>query len=62
MAVGFGYIRDDKPTQIDWGQITKDATDALKGIEKDRQARRDKIEEDADRDWEYCSIVNVFTA
>jgi hypothetical protein len=46
MAVGFGYIRDDKPTQIDWGQITKDATDALKGIEKDRQARRDKIEED----------------
>jgi len=46
MAVGFGYIRDDKPTQIDWGQITKDATEALKGIEKDRQGRRDKIEED----------------
>tara|TARA_R100001509_G_scaffold155656_2_gene118295 strand:- start:6223 stop:7761 length:1539 start_codon:yes stop_codon:yes gene_type:complete len=46
MAVGFGYIRDDKPTQIDWGQITKDATEALKGIEKDRQGRRDKIAED----------------
>lgn len=46
MAVGFGYIRDDKPTQVDWGQITKDATEALKGIEKDRQGRRDKIEED----------------
>ena len=30
MAVGFGYIRDDKPTQIDWGQITKDATEARK--------------------------------
>lgn len=46
MAVGFGYIRDDKPTQVDWGQITRDATEALKGIEKDRQGRRDKIEED----------------
>ncbi len=46
MAVGFGYIRDDKPTQIDWGQITRDANDALKSIEKDRQGRRDKIEED----------------
>jgi|TARA_B100001094_G_scaffold296335_1_gene318457 hypothetical protein len=46
MAVGFGYIRDDKPTQVDWGQITRDANDALKSIEKDRQGRRDKIEED----------------
>ena len=46
MAVGFGYIRDDKPTQVDWGQITRDANAALKGIEKDRQGRRDKIEED----------------
>tara|TARA_R110001606_G_scaffold141643_2_gene280890 strand:+ start:916 stop:2397 length:1482 start_codon:yes stop_codon:yes gene_type:complete len=46
MAVGFGYIRDDKPSQVDWGQITRDANAALKGIEKDRQGRRDKIEED----------------
>ena len=46
MAVGFGYIRDDKPTQVDWGQITRDANESLKGIERDRQGRRDKIEED----------------
>ncbi len=46
MAVGFGYIRDDKPTQVDWGQITRDANESLKGIEKDRQGRRDKIAED----------------
>lgn len=46
MAVGFGYIRDDKPTQVDWGQITRDANESLKGIERDRQGRRDKIAED----------------
>jgi len=46
MAVGFGYIRDTEPTQVDWGQITKDARESIKGIEKDRQGRRDKIEED----------------
>ena len=45
MAVGFGYIKDDKPTQVDWGQITKDANASLKSIEKDRQGRRDKIDE-----------------
>ena len=45
MAVGYGYIRDAEPTQVDWGQITKDARESIKSIEKDRQARRDKIDE-----------------
>ena len=45
MAVGYGYIRDTEPTQVDWGQITKDARESIKSIEKDRQARRDKIDE-----------------
>lgn len=45
MAVGFGYIRDTEPTQVDWGQITKEARESIKSIEKDRQGRRDKIEE-----------------
>ena len=46
MAVGFGYIRDDKPTQVDWGQITKDARESIKSIEADKKSRRDKIEQD----------------
>ncbi|MAC71270.1 MAG: hypothetical protein CMP84_13850 [Gammaproteobacteria bacterium] len=46
MAVGYGYVRDDKPTQVDWGQITKDARESIKSIESDRQSRRDKIEQD----------------
>ena len=46
MAGGYGYVRDDKPTQVDWGQITKDARESIKSIESDRKSRRDKIEED----------------
>ena len=46
MAGGYGYVRDDKPTQVDWGQITKDARESIKSIESDRQSRRDKIEQD----------------
>ena len=23
MAVGFGYIRDTEPTQVDWGKLQK---------------------------------------
>lgn len=46
MAAGYGYIRDDKPTQVDWGQITKDARESIKSIEADKKSRRDKIEQD----------------
>ncbi len=46
MAGGYGYVRDDKPTQVDWGQITKDARESIKSIESDRKSRRDKIVQD----------------
>ena len=27
MPVGYGYVRSDEPTIVDWGAITKQATD-----------------------------------
>ena len=44
MALGFGYVRDSKPTQIDWQDIGKQMSDNI-GLEMvDRQKRKDAID------------------
>lgn len=45
MAVGFGYVRSEEPTIVDWGAITKQATDSLAALDADRKKRRADIEE-----------------
>ena len=45
MAVGFGYIRDKKPTQVDWAELSRQAREGIKGIEDDRKERREAIDE-----------------
>ncbi len=45
MAVGYGYVRSDKPTTVDWSAITKQATDSLLAIDEDRKKRKADIEE-----------------
>jgi len=45
MPVGYGYVRNDEPTVVDWAQITKQAADSLAAIEDDRKKRRADIEE-----------------
>ena len=42
MAVGFGYIRDKKPTQVDWAELSRQAREGIKGIEDDRKERSRK--------------------
>ena len=45
MPVGYGYVRSDEPTVVDWGAITKQATDSLLAIDEDRKKRKADIEE-----------------
>lgn len=45
MAVGYGYVRSEEPTIVDWGAITKQATDSLAALDADRKKRRADIEE-----------------
>jgi|TARA_R100000084_G_C4654925_1_gene152162 hypothetical protein len=45
MPVGYGYVRSDEPTIVDWGAITKQATDSLLAIDEDRKKRKADIEE-----------------
>jgi len=40
MPVGYGYVRSDEPTIVDWGAITKQATDSLLAIDEDRKKER----------------------
>ena len=45
MAVGFGYIRDEQPAIVDWSAITKEARATIKGIEADRQKKREGVDQ-----------------
>lgn len=45
MALGYGYVRDDDPVQINWSEITKNFTDRIKADQVDRQKRKDDIQE-----------------
>jgi len=44
MATGFGYVRDAKPMQINWGEVGQKMTDAISGEIQDRQSRKDEID------------------
>ncbi len=45
MPVGFGYIRDDQPAIVDWSAITREARETIKGIEADRQKKREGVDQ-----------------
>lgn len=45
MPVGFGYIRDEQPAIVDWSAITREARETIKGIEADRQAKREGVDQ-----------------
>ena len=45
MALGYGYVRDDDPVQINWSEITQNFTDRIKADQVDRQKRKDDIQE-----------------
>ena len=45
MAVGFGYIRDEQPAIVDWSAITREARATIKGIEADRQKKREGVDQ-----------------
>jgi len=44
MALGYGYVRDDDPVQINWREISKSFTDRIKADQADRQKRKDDIQ------------------
>jgi len=44
MATGYGYVRDAKPMQINWGEVGQKMTDAISGEVQDRQNRKDEID------------------
>ena len=44
MALGYGYVRDDDPVQINWREISKNFTDRIKADQADRQKRKDDIQ------------------
>jgi hypothetical protein len=45
MALGYGYVRDDDPVQVNWAEISKNFTDRIKADQVDRQKRKDDIQE-----------------
>ena len=45
MPIGYGYIRDEEPSIVDWGKISKDAIESLRSIEEDRKKKREAVEE-----------------
>jgi len=45
MALGYGYVRDDDPVQVNWSEISKSFTDRIKADQVDRQKRKDDIQE-----------------
>ena len=51
MPVGFGYIRDEQPAIVDWSAITREARETIKGIEADRQAKREGVDQAIRRSW-----------
>ena len=44
MALGYGYVRDDDPVQINWREISKNFTDRIQADQEDRQKRKDDIQ------------------
>jgi len=44
MATGFGYVRDAKPMQINWGEVGQKMSDAVSLELKNRQDRKDEID------------------
>jgi hypothetical protein len=48
MALGFGYVRDAKPMQINWGEVGQKMTDAISLELTDRQNRKDEINKQLD--------------
>tara|TARA_R100000988_G_scaffold103473_1_gene82964 strand:+ start:5852 stop:7405 length:1554 start_codon:yes stop_codon:yes gene_type:complete len=44
MALGYGYVRDDDPVQINWREISKNFTDRIQADQADRQKRKDDIQ------------------
>ena len=44
MALGFGYVRDAKPMQINWQDVGKQMTDSLDSEMTSRQKRKDDID------------------
>ena len=48
MALGFGYVRDAKPMQINWGEVGQKMTDAISLELTDRQNRKDDINKQLD--------------
>ena len=45
MATGYGYVRDSKPLQIDWQSVGEKMGQSIDDEVKDRQSRKDKIDE-----------------
>lgn len=44
MALGYGYVRDAKPMQINWQEVGKQMTDSIQAEITDRQRRKDDID------------------
>lgn len=44
MPTGFGYVRDAKPMQINWGEVGQKMSDAVSLELKNRQDRKDEID------------------
>lgn len=44
MALGYGYVRDAKPMQINWQEVGKQMTDNIQAEITDRQNRKDDID------------------
>jgi len=42
--MGYGYVRDDKPTQINWGEIGKQMTDSIAAEVVNRESRKAAID------------------
>ena len=42
--MGYGYVRDSQPTQINWADIGKQMTDAISAEVKDREGRKEAID------------------
>ena len=43
---------------INWGTVAADTANALSTISKDRQARRQKIEDDTGQQWLNCQKLS----
>ena len=44
MALGYGYVRDAKPMQINWQEVGEQMTESIQTEVQDRQKRKDDID------------------